>query len=190
MSIVIQSSLSCITWFQYTQFCHRHINEQILQWNHICCGILFIISLWWHYCTSKTIYRILLTPTRVLVFPENCSEQSRTFQWSYNIKCKLMYFYISIKSAHNRVWILNEILMFSRHHFAIRQPLHRHDSQFLNLSTALPARGCHALQRVICWELSSTCIVKSWSQRRRQKHDNLTDRWGSTCHVYGRQFVI
>ena len=59
-----------------------------------------------------------------------------------------------------------------------------------NLSTALPARGCHALQRVIGWELSCTCIVTSWSQRRRPKHGGLADRWGSTCYVYGRKFAI
>ena len=36
-----------------------------------------------------------------------------------------------------------------------------------NLSTALSARDWHVLYRVIVWELSCTCIVKSWSQRRR-----------------------
>ena len=76
------------------------------------------------------------------------------------------------------------------YNFAIRQPLHRHDSQSQNLSTALPARGCHALQRVIGWELSCTYIVMSWSQRRGPKHDGLADRWGSTCHAYGRKFAI
>ena len=45
--------------------------------------------------------------------------------------------------------------------FAIRQPLYRHDSQSQNLSTALPAQGLDALQRVIGWELSYTCIITS-----------------------------
>ena len=56
--------------------------------------------------------------------------------------------------------------------------------------TALPARGCHALRRVIVRELSCTCIVTSWSQRRRPKHDGLATRWGSTCHAYGRKSAI
>ena len=47
-----------------------------------------------------------------------------------------------------------------------------------NLSTALPARVCHALQRVIGRELSCTCIVTSWSQRRRPKHGGLAVHWG------------
>ena len=63
-------------------------------------------------------------------------------------------------------------------------------SQSHNLSTALPARGYQALQRVIGWELSCTYIVTSWSQRRRPKHGGLADRWGSTYHVYGRKFAI
>ena len=62
------------------------------------------------------------------------------------------------------------------------------------VSTALPARGCHALQRVIGWdpgwELLCTCIVTSWSQRWRPKHGGLADRWGLTCHAYGRNFAI
>ena len=58
------------------------------------------------------------------------------------------------------------------------------------LSTVLRARGCHALQHVIGWALSCTCIVTSWLQRRRPKHGGLADRWGSTCHVYGRKFAI
>ena len=59
-----------------------------------------------------------------------------------------------------------------------------------NLLTALPARGCHVLQRVIGWELSCTCIVMSWPQRRRPKHGGLSDRWGSTCHAHRRKFAI
>ena len=59
-----------------------------------------------------------------------------------------------------------------------------------NLSAALPARGCHVLQRVIGWELSCTCIVTSWSQHRRPKYGGLADRWGSDCHAYGRKFAI
>ena len=39
-----------------------------------------------------------------------------------------------------------------------------------NLSMALSACGCNALQCVIGWEPSWTCIVTSWSQRRRPKH--------------------
>ena len=59
-----------------------------------------------------------------------------------------------------------------------------------NLSTALPARGCHALQHVIGWELSCTCIVTSWSQRRRPKHGGLADRWGRLAMIaYGRKFA-
>ena len=38
----------------------------------------------------------------------------------------------------------------------------------ISLSTASPARGCHALQRVIGWELSRTCIVTSWSRHGDQ----------------------
>ena len=36
----------------------------------------------------------------------------------------------------------------------------------------------YALQRVIGWELSCTCIVTSLSQRRRPKHGGFPDRWG------------
>ena len=40
-------------------------------------------------------------------------------------------------------------------------------------------------------ELPCNCIVTSWSQRRRPKHGGLlVDRWGSTCHAYGRKFAI
>ena len=63
--------------------------------------------------------------------------------------------------------------------------LHRHDSESQNLSTTLPARCCHALQRAIGWELSYTWIVTSWSQRQPPKNDGLVDRWGSTSHAYG-----
>ena len=47
-----------------------------------------------------------------------------------------------------------------------------------------------ALKHVIGWELSCTCNVASWSQRRRPKHGCHLDRWGSTCHAYGRKFAI
>ena len=59
-----------------------------------------------------------------------------------------------------------------------------------NLSTALPAHDCHVVQRVIGWAPPCTCIVTSWSQHRWPKHVGLADRWGSTCHAYGRKFAI
>ena len=37
---------------------------------------------------------------------------------------------------------------------------------------------------------TGTYIVTSWSQRLRPKHDGLADRWGLTCHAYGRKFAI
>ena len=57
-------------------------------------------------------------------------------------------------------------------------------------TTALLAHGCHALQPVIGWELSCTCIVTSWSQHQQPKHGGVADRWGTTCHAYGRKFAI
>ena len=47
-----------------------------------------------------------------------------------------------------------------------------------NLSTALPARGCHALQHLIGWEPSA---IKTWWSCRSL---------GSTCHAYGRKFAV
>ena len=38
---------------------------------------------------------------------------------------------------------------------------------------ALPARGCHALQRVIGWELSCTCLVTSLSQVHNVDDQNM-----------------
>ena len=45
-------------------------------------------------------------------------------------------------------------------------------------------------RNTLSWGLSYTCIVTSWSQRRRPKHGGPADRWGSTCHAYGRKFAI
>ena len=104
------------------------------------------------------------------------------------------YLHASMNKLAIRLWMdglnLNVILMFLPiwfcHTAAIASTWH----PVQNLSTALPARGCHALQCVIGWELSCTCIVTSLSQRRRPKHGGLPDRWGSTCHAYGRKFAI
>ena len=93
-----------------------------------------------------------------------------------------------------RLWMdglnLNVILMFLPIWFCHTAAIASTWQPVQNLSTALPARGCHALQNLIGWELSCTCIVTSWSQRPRSKHGGLADRWGSTCHAYGRKFAI
>ena len=46
------------------------------------------------------------------------------------------------------------------------------------LVNGVTAHGCHALQRMIGWELSRTCIVTSWSRQGNQKHSVLADRRG------------
>ena len=102
-------------------------------------------------------------------------------------KCTGWYLYAFMNKLAIQLWMdglkLNVILMFFRYDFVIWQPLHRHESRSQNLSTALPACGCHALQRVIGWKLSCTCIVTSWSQRWRPEHGGFTDRWGLTYHA-------
>ena len=57
----------------------------------------------------------------------------------------------------------------------------------VSLSTASPARGCHALQPVIGWELSRTCTVTSWSRHNDRNMAILPIVGG---HAYGRKFDI
>ena len=85
---------------------------------------------------------------------------------------------------------LNVILMFCRYDFVIRQSLHRRDSQY----RIYQRRYGHVVV-MLCnvWLDESsqcTCIVTSWSKRRRPKHGGLVDRCWSTCHAYGRKFAI
>ena len=104
------------------------------------------------------------------------------------------YLYAFTNKLVIRLWMdglnLNVILMFLPIWFCHTAAIASTWQPVQNLSTGLPARGCHALQRVIGWELLCTCIVTSWSQRRRPKHGGLADRWRSTCHAYGRKFAI
>ena len=97
------------------------------------------------------------------------------------------YIYASMNKLAIRLWMdglnLNVIWMFCRYDFAIRQPLHRHDSQSRTYQRPYRHVVIIALQRVI------GCIATS-SQRRRPKHGGLANRWGSTCHAYGRKYGI
>ena len=49
---------------------------------------------------------------------------------------------------------------------------------------------CDAPQRMICRELTHTCIVTSWSGRQQSKHGDVADLSKATLHVYGRKFGI
>ena len=92
------------------------------------------------------------------------------------------YLYASMNKLAIRLWMdglnFNVILMFLTIWFCHTAAIASTWQPVQNLSNALPARGCHALQHLIGWELSCTCIVTSWSQRRRSKHGGLADRWG------------
>ena len=92
------------------------------------------------------------------------------------------YLYASMNKLAIRLWMdglnLNVILMILPIWFCHTAAIASTWEPVQNLSTALPARGCHTLQHLIGWELSCTCIVTSWSQRRRSKHGGLADRWG------------
>ena len=70
-----------------------------------------------------------------------------------------------------------------------------------HLSTASPARGCHALQCMIGWELSCTCIVTSWSWHGDQniailpivggRHAMLTEETStSKCNVNMMKSIV
>ena len=49
---------------------------------------------------------------------------------------------------------------------------------------------CDTQQRMICRELSRTCIVTSWPRRQQSKHGDVADLLKATLHVYGRKFGI
>ena len=104
------------------------------------------------------------------------------------------YLYAFMNMLAIQLWMdglnLNVILMFLPIWFCHTAAIASIWQPVQNLSTALLVRGCHALQCVIGWELSCTCIVTSWSLRRRPKHGGLADLWGSTCYAYGRKFAI
>ena len=53
---------------------------------------------------------------------------------------------------------------------------------------ALVHLHCDAPQRMICWELSCTCIVTSRSGRKQSKHGDVADLSRVTSHVCGRKF--
>ena len=104
------------------------------------------------------------------------------------------YLYAPMNMLAIRLWMdglnLNVIFMYSPIWFCHTAAIASTWQPVQNLSTALPARGCHALQRVIGWALSCTCIVTSWSQRLQPKRGGVADWRGLTCHSYGRKFAI
>ena len=47
---------------------------------------------------------------------------------------------------------------------------------------------CDEPQRMICWELSNTCIVTLWLGHKQSKHGDVTNLSRATCHVWRRKF--
>ena len=62
--------------------------------------------------------------------------------------------------------IVNGWHPFGRNFYVFADVISRYGRHCINMTGGrqlAPARGCHAFQRVIGWELSRTCIVTSWS---------------------------
>ena len=125
---------------------------------------------------------------------------TRTFQEKGGTISRIIvptwYIYAPMNKLAIRLWMdglnLNVILKFLPIWFCHTAAIASTWRPVQNLSTALPARGCHVLQRVIGWELSCTCIVMSWSQRRRPKHGRLamlTDENSPPKYNVGEKYV-